>query len=122
MAWRAAEGRLDLTRLALRWGKLDVVANAQLQLDAQLQPAGEGTVQAVGLPETFDALAAAGMMPAGTARAARAVAALMARPPDGEVELPVTLAERTLSVARFPVARLPEMVWPPAPAGARVTP
>lgn len=110
-AWRAAGGRLQLTRLSLRWGKLDVGGSAELTLDGALQPAGSGTLRAVGVPETADALAEAGAIPGGTARAVKALAGLMARPPDNEVELALTLAGRILTLAGFPIARLPELRW-----------
>ena len=35
----------------------------------------------------------------------------MARPPDNEVELQLTLADRALGIAHFPIARLPELHW-----------
>jgi hypothetical protein len=110
-AWRAAGGRLKLDRLSLRWSKLDVTGSAELELDAQLQPAGTGTLRAVGIPETADALVAAGAIPSGTARAVKALTALMARPPDNEVELQLSIVDRALGLARFPIARLPELVW-----------
>ena len=47
---------------------------------------------------------------------ARRVVALLARPPaEGEppqLEVPLTLEGRGLSVARIPVARLPPLAWP----------
>jgi hypothetical protein len=110
-AWHAANGRLKLDRLALRWGKLDVTGSAEFELDDRLQPAGGGTLSALGVPETADALAAAGAIPDGTARAVKALAALMAKPPRNEVELSLALTGRTVSLAHFPIARIPELHW-----------
>ena len=55
-------------------------------------------------------------MPQRSAMAAGAVLALMARPqPSGPpvVEVPLSLQDRTLSLGRIPLLRLPELVWRP---------
>jgi hypothetical protein len=114
--WRDAGGTLELRSLALRWGPVDATATATITLDEAMQPMGAGTVRAAGVGEAVDALAAAGAIGRRAALSARAVLTLMARvPPEGgppEVEVPLTLEDRTLTVARIPVARLPRLDWP----------
>lgn len=115
-AWRDAGGALDIPSLALRWGPLVGEGRLALALDGALQPAGSGTLRVVGAAETLDALARAGLIGGSAARTARAVAVLLARPPpEGgppRVELPVALANGTLSVARVPLVRLAPIAWP----------
>jgi hypothetical protein len=115
-AWRDSGGSLIVRRLALRWGRLQLDASATIALDASLQPAGTANARLVDPVATVDALAAAHAIPPGTARAARAVLSLLARVPAGggppEVEAPLTLQNRNLAFAGFPLLVLPEIVWP----------
>lgn len=115
-AWRDAGGALDVPSVTLRWGPLVGDARLALALDGALQPAGSGTLRVTGAAETLDALTRAGLIAASAARTAQAVAVLFARPPpEGgppRVELPVALANGTLSVARVPLLRLAPIAWP----------
>jgi hypothetical protein len=115
-AWREGGGTLDLRSLALRWGPVAAFATATLALDEALQPMGGATLRLSGGAEALDAAAAAGLMPARTAATARTFVRLLSRtPPEGgppELEVPLTLENRTLSLARMAVARLPAWHWP----------
>ena len=77
---------------------------------------GAGTGKITGYVAGLDALAANGILTRSAATAARAVLSLLANPPaDGqpeEVEVPMALQFRTLSVRQVPLARLPELDWP----------
>ncbi len=70
----------------------------------------------VGYAETLDALAAHGVISRSAAIAAKAVLTLLAHnPEDGsppDVEVPLTLQYRTLSMRQVPLVRLPEVDWP----------
>lgn len=111
-AWREGDGRLTIARLAVDWGKLEADASADLALDEQLQPSGAGTLRLTGVADTIDALVKAAILPANTGRAAKAVLMLMARDADGTVKLGATLTERTLTISQFPLALLPQTLWP----------
>ena len=115
-AWRDDGGNLEVQRLAVNWGPLDLSGTATLALDAQLQPMGAGTARAVGYAATLDALARHGVMTRSAATAAKAVLSLLASAPDdgspGEVEVPLSLQYRTLSMRQVPLGRLPELDWP----------
>jgi hypothetical protein len=115
-AWRDGGGSLEIRHLALIWGVLDVTASATLALDDQLQPMGAGSARLVGYAETLDALAAHGAISRSAATAAKAVLSLLAHnPEDGsppDVEVPLTLQYRTLSMRQVPLVRLPEVDWP----------
>ena len=115
-AWRDGGGSLEIRHLALIWGALDLTASATLALDDQLQPMGAGSARLVGYAETLDALAAHGAISRSAATAAKAVLSLLAHSPeDGsppDVEVPLTLQYRTLSMRQVPLVRLPEVDWP----------
>jgi hypothetical protein len=115
-AWRDGGGTFEVRRLAVNWGPLDLTAGATLALDEQLQPMGTGSARIVGYAETLDALAAHGVISRSAATAAKAVLSLLAHTPeDGappDVEVPLTLQYRTLSMRQVPLLRLPEIDWP----------
>ena len=114
--WRDAGGTLELRGLSLRWGPMDVEAAATMALDDRLQPMGAGTLQVTGAGQALSALAAGGAIGSRAAVTAQAAVAFLGRSgPDGasQVELPLTIENRTLAVARIPLARLPVVAWPP---------
>jgi hypothetical protein len=115
-SWRDGGGTLELRRLALGWGPLGLFGTATMALDDHMQPMGAATVRLVGYDAALDALANAGVLAPSAAQAAKGVLAILARPPEGggppQVELPVTLQDRTLAAGRFPLLKLPEWVWP----------
>ena len=114
-AWRDGGGTLELRSASLRWGPVGARAAATLALDEALQPMGAGTLRLTGAAEVLEALAGAGMIAQRAAATARTVVPLLSRPSeDGvpEIEVPVTLEERTLAVARIPVLRLAPLDWP----------
>jgi hypothetical protein len=116
-AWRDGGGALEIRQLTAGWGPLGVNGRATLALDGHLQPTGTASAQFLGYAEALDALAANHAISTHAAQAAKAVLGLMARP-DGErseVEVPLTLKDRTLSVGQIPLAHLPGLVWPDAP-------
>jgi hypothetical protein len=115
-AWRDGGGSCQLQNLLLLWGPLRLNAAATLALDDQLQPMGAGTARVAGYGATLDAFAQHGALSHSAATAAKAVLSLLAgSPADGdpeEVEVPLTLQYRTLSMRQVPLARLPELDWP----------
>lgn len=115
-AWRDGGGTLELRALSLRWGPLGGAAAATLAFDESLQPMGAGTLRLSGAAEALDALAEAGVIGRRAALTARSMLPLISRasPETGlpEVEVPLTLEDRTLSLARIPVMRLQPLEWP----------
>ncbi len=116
-AWRDGGGTMELRALTLRWGPVGAAVAATLALDETLQPMGAGTLRVTGAVEALDALAEAGLVGRRAAATARAVLPLLARPSAEtgapEVEVPLTLEDRTLALARIPVLRLAPLEWPP---------
>jgi hypothetical protein len=116
LAWRNAGGSVVIRNFALVWGPLDFSANANLTLDDQLQPTGDGYARAIGYAETLDACAAKGLITRSTATATKAVLSLLANyPADGgapSVSVPLTLRDETLSMRQVPLIRVPAIKWP----------
>lgn len=114
--WRDDGGSLNVQHLQTHWGPLGLAATATLALDAELQPMGTGTAQATGYAATLDAMARNGLMTRSAATTAKAVLSLLANAPDdgspSEVEVPLSLQYRTLSMRQVPLVRLPELDWP----------
>lgn len=115
-SWRDGGGAVEVSHAVLHWGPLDLAATATLALDEQLQPMGAGSARMVGYAETLDALASHAAISRSAATAAKAVLALLASAPDDgsapDVEVPLTLQYRTLSMRQVPLVRLPELDWP----------
>jgi hypothetical protein len=113
--WRDSGGALEVGKLALGWGPLGVSATATLALDDQLQPMGAGSARLIGYPAALDALASAGTLSRSAVVAGKAILSLLAPAPEddaaGEVEVPLTLQYRTLSIRQVPLLRLPEVDW-----------
>jgi hypothetical protein len=111
-AWRGAGGHIDITDAALQWDTLDATGSGRITLDDRLQPQAEGTVEVRGLPRLLDDLAKAGTLAPAQAGAAKAVLSILAAPTGGErVQLPISLADGVLRLARFPLARFPPLAW-----------
>lgn len=115
-AWRDGGGSLEIQKFSVVWGPLNLSATATLAVDDQLQPMGAGTSRIIGYEATLDALASNGVLTKSAATAAKAVLSLMASAPTAdeasEVDVPLTLQYRTLSMRQVPLIRLPELDWP----------
>jgi hypothetical protein len=113
--WRDAGGALELRALTLRWAEIAASAAATLALDPALQPVGAGTLRLANAPRLLEALVQAGMVPQRSAGMARALLPLMQRPdPNGgapQLEVPVSLENGTVSVARLALGRIPAIDW-----------
>jgi hypothetical protein len=114
-AWRDDRGQIELRRLSLAWGPLALSAGLTLALDGALQPIGAGTIRIANWRPALEAVAAAGLIDRQATALVRLALTAVSRPAPGGgppvVEVPVSLEDRTLSAARFPIARLPEIRW-----------
>ena len=111
--WRDGGGALNFSDLAVHWGPMRLAASAQLNLDANLQPAGIGRADIEGSAKALDALASAGVIQPGLAATAKAILAVMPSAPNNPsaVHLPFVLRDNTLSVGKIPVVRVNEIAW-----------
>ncbi len=115
MAWQEAGGTADIT---LTTGHARAFGQGRIGLDDALQPRLDGVMHVTGYEAGLDELAAAGVLARQAAVAAKAVLGLLAAPTaDGGADVPVQVAAGTLTVARFPLLRIPVLTWPVAPPG-----
>jgi hypothetical protein len=115
-AWRDGGGSVDVRQADIVWGPLNLTSTATLALDDQLQPMGSASAKASGYLETLDRMAKAGLLTKSAATVAKAMLSLLAGTGSGdappEVEVPLTLQYRTLSMRQVPLVRFPELDWP----------
>jgi hypothetical protein len=115
-AWRDAGGALMLQRLAVGYGPLGIAGQGRFGLDQRLQPSGEATVQVLGYAQTLQALATAHLITSHESQTVGAVLALLARTPEGggtpRVDVTVSLQNQTVTIAGFPLLRVPAINWP----------
>lgn len=115
-AWRDGGGQLEVEQLVLNWGPLAATLRMTFSLDAALQPEGTGRLLLERPSEALDAVTAAGLLDPRTATGVHAMLALLTRAPANggapQLDVPVALQRRNLTVARFPLMRLPALTWP----------
>lgn len=113
-AWRDGGGVLDVRRVAVQWGALQLSGDGSFALDAQMQPSGAVSAVIRGLDPTIEGLAKAEVLNGRTARLAALASAALAKPgPDGtrEVRLPLSIQERTVFLGPLRLMRLPAIRW-----------
>ena len=115
-AWRDAGGRITLTDITMRTPEARASLSGSATLDAQMRPAGDGTLVLQNGPAVIDAAIAAGLLPRNLGTPARLLATVMARPaPDGGapvITLPVQGRDGRLTVGGLAVARIPPLAAP----------
>ncbi|MDX1710625.1 MAG: DUF2125 domain-containing protein [Rhodovibrionaceae bacterium] len=118
-AWRESGGRVEVDRIDMEWGPLDLTGEGVLGLDAQLRPVGEFTATASGLAQTIDRFVAAGRMEQGAALAAKLALGAFAKTDTktGRTTLTVPVSFRDGlcylgPVPLFPVPPLPVILDP----------
>lgn len=113
--WRDGGGTLEVHRLFIEWGPLEIEAGGTMALDESLQPIGAMTAVIRGFTQTVDALVGADMVaPTNGATAKLVLQALSKRPEDGgpaEITVPVTVQNGKLYVGPVALLRVPRVRW-----------
>ena len=110
--WRDRGGTAEVRAINVQAGELAIEASGTARLDAGLQPALDGTAILRGYRPALAALVQAGAVTASAALAANAVLGLLSgHGGQAGAAVPVRLAEGVLSVAGFPLVRLPAVAW-----------
>lgn len=112
--WSREGGTLEVDRLNLRWGGMDLTANATVTLDNALQPLMAGTADVTGYDALIDSLVSDGRMRSDDANIAKMALSLMAQPGVGgqmTMKVPVSVENHLLTLGPLPVGRLPEIEW-----------
>ena len=113
-AWQAEQGRLDVPEFSFSLGPLQVSGTGTGGLDRALQPRFEGRLRLRGVDQALDAAVQAGAMMPGPATAAKAVFTVLSLASGGgPVTAPARLEDGLVSVANFPLLRVPRVAWPP---------
>lgn len=113
--WRESGGTLELRKLALAWGPLELDGNGTLALDERMRPIGASTVRIRGWAETVDALQRGGIIRPADATAAKIALGLLARQPQAGgqggrggsmIQIPVSSQDGRLYIAGLPLIRV----------------
>ena len=112
--WRDRGGTVEIRRLDVRHGPLDVEGDGTLALDGDMQPMGAFTFLVRGFLEALDRLGEAGVIEEGPARLAKTVLGMLARKhggDGGELKVPLSIQERWLYVGPVALGRMPVLRW-----------
>jgi hypothetical protein len=113
-AWRESGGTIELHRVALHWGAIDLVGDGTLTLNGDLQPEAAFTGHIRGWDALLDGFVQAGTMTAPEAANARLGLGLLTRvAPDGHSELraPITLQNEQVYLGPAKIAKLRPIPW-----------
>jgi hypothetical protein len=100
-AWRDSGGTVEIARVRLQWGPLDIEGAGTLALDEAMRPLASGNIRIQGYGETIEELARAGVVRSREAIVAQLTMRLLARPGRGgrdEFLAPVTVQYGWLSI------------------------
>ena len=104
--WRDGGGTLEINKLHIQWGDMDISAKGSLALDDRMRPIGALTAHIRGHEQLLDIAATAGTMDKNSLAAARAVLNLLAAAGGGVLSVPVRLQDGKLFLGPAPIARL----------------
>ena len=113
--WRDNGGTVEVARLGLTYGPLDVRANGTMALDGDMQPIGAFTAQVQGFFPLVDGLREKGLVGARDAVTAKVVLGVLAKKPaDGgppTLNLPLTVQDRKIYAGPLALAEVPVIPW-----------
>lgn len=115
-AWRDAGGVIEVSELDIQYGPLRLTLEGTVTLDGNGQPTGAFVARGEGLPETLDALQRRGLLKGIGVAGLKLAIKVLSRPSktgDPGVNVPLTLHDGILSVASFPLLKLPAIRWVP---------
>ncbi len=118
--WRDSGGVVEVSRLHVRYGPLRLALEGTVALDGNDQPMGAFVARGEGLPETLDVLHQRGVLPGPGVASARLALRVLSRPSEtGEpgISIPLTLQDRILSAASFPIVEIPAIRWATGTSG-----
>ncbi len=112
--WRDRGGTVEIRRLDVRHGPLDLKGDGTMALDGNMQPMGAFTFLVRGFLEALDRLREAGAIKEHPARLAKTVLGALARNhggDGGELKVPISIQERWLYVGPVALGRIPVLRW-----------
>lgn len=113
--WRRSGGAVEVRRLSVRHGVLGLDGDGTITLDQNLQPEGAFGVSVIGFNPAVDALVAKEFVKRQEGQLAKAALGLFAKVPAGggpkQIDVPLTIQDRKLTVGPFPLIRVPRIYW-----------
>ena len=113
--WRDDGGTVEVARLGLTYGPLDMRANGTMALDGDMQPIGAFTAKVQGFFPLVDALKEKGLVRSRDAVTAKVVLGVLAKKPaDGgppTLNLPLTVQGRKIYAGPMALAEVPAITW-----------
>ena len=114
-AWRGSGGTLEVREAVLDWPPIHIAGSGTLALDQGLQPMGSLALRLQGGDDVLAFMMQRGALNETQGQIARAGLSLLSRQnPAGiaELNVPLTLQDRTLSAGPFTVGEMHEIGWP----------
>ncbi len=108
--WRDDGGTLEITKLHLQWGDMDISASGSLALDDQMRLIGALTARIKGHDQLLNIAVNSGAMDRDHLPAARAVLGLLAAAAGGVLSVPVRLQDGKLFLGPAAIARLTAII------------
>jgi hypothetical protein len=105
-AWRAADGKVDVTSARVRWGALDLLADGAVGLDERFRLAGGLNLKIANGDGAMDRLQALGLLSSEASTVAKAFLALASLSGGGRATAPLIFANGEASLSGFPIAQL----------------
>lgn len=105
-AWRDAGGTVDIDKLLVLWGNLQLDTRGTLALDERMRPLGALTAQMKGQDAVIDLAVAKGQMTPGAGSTAKAALAVLAAAGGGVLSVPMRMQDGALYIGPAKVARL----------------
>ncbi len=113
--WRDNGGTIEVEKLSLGHGPLNVSGDGTLALDRDLQPVGAFTARVQGFFDSIDALARQGVIDARQAISAKLILGVLSRRPAGggpaTLNLAITVQQQNLYAGPVKLFRLPRVQW-----------
>lgn len=114
--WRDNGGTIEIVKMHLQHGPLNIKADGTLALDDHLQPIGALSARVEGFFETIDALKALGAINPRTAITAKIVLGVLSRKPAGGgpaiLNLALSAQGQRLYAGPLELMKIPEIQWP----------
>ncbi|MEN8236574.1 MAG: DUF2125 domain-containing protein [Pseudomonadota bacterium] len=116
-SWYESDGTLEVAKLQLQWGPLEITAEGTTTVDEHLQPMGAFSAHVGGLDKTLAAFVKAGWLDEKVSRLVRLGLGFLTESLQGEAEasaryqLPLTVQSGRLFIGPVSVAKVPKVNW-----------
>jgi hypothetical protein len=111
IAWRDEGGTLELHRLSVNWGRLDLLLSGSVSLDEKMRPLGAFTAEVRGYEPVIDELQQTGQIDASEAETVKSTLSTLAeKDQSGRLTIPIAMQSGRLFVGPLPVANLPPIL------------